>query len=331
MSRCRQIFLLCLLAFLSATAAAAEPQLEVTTLGKLPTSLAQAKDAQGSREKRTAVHALLGIDEERLVAEQLQANMGGNTSVRSIYPSVWKDKGYYQRNRDLGQVFVAPRDITLDSIVLRTGNDSLAYLSGTAGSKVFVQFFTVSGEPKIDDNGTPVGSKAKHGFSTNHRCDDYLRGIEFESLLVCRGGTMPKLSGDGKLTYLKWQFTGEHAPRFKKGNRYAFMVGFEEPGEGRGFTLANMNRASSPEPPSLVSAGDTYPDGWGLRREGNGKLPPTMIPGAQPPTDKAKLEQLQAESLFAEGAARFELSPTSDGYPDVDTYRDLEFYLIAKP
>ncbi|HEV7282989.1 MAG TPA: hypothetical protein VGN57_22475 [Pirellulaceae bacterium] len=94
--------------------------------------------------------------------------------------------------------------------------------------------------------------------------------------------------------------------------------------------MANANRASSPEPPSLVSAGDTYPGGWGLRREGNGKNPPTMLTTSTQPTDPAQDEALRAESLFPEGDARFAISPTTDGYPDVDTYRDLEFYLIAK-
>jgi hypothetical protein len=217
----------------------ASAQLRVTSLGKLPQGVSQKQDSAGSEKKRTVLHEAFDLDEKRLVGEQLQANMGGNTSARNQVPLEWKDKGYYQRNRDLGQVFGAPRDFVLDAIVLRTGPGSAAYLTGTANAPAFVQFFEVEGEPAIDDNDTPVGTDAKHGFSKNHRCDDFLRGVEYRPIGTVRGGTMPEVDGDGKLVYLKWEFVGEQPPRFEKGKRYAFMVGIEEGGEERGFTLAN--------------------------------------------------------------------------------------------
>ena len=34
------------------------------------------------------------------------------------------------------------------------------------------------------------------------------------------------------------------------------------------------------------------------------------------------------ESMLPDGDKRFELSPQTDGYPDVDTYRDHEFYIV---
>ena len=49
------------------------------------------------------------------------------------------------------------------------------------------------------------------------------------------------------------------------------------------------------------------------------------------PDDAALLKKLVKESLFDAPPARFGLSPTTDGYPDVDTYRDLEFYLEVHP
>jgi hypothetical protein len=98
-----------------------------------------------------------------VIIRQVSANLGGNTSVRNQLPLVWKDKGYFQRARDLGQVFTADRDFVLDAIVLRTGNGSLAFQSGAAGAEVFVQFFEVTGTPAVDDNGTPPGTQAKHG------------------------------------------------------------------------------------------------------------------------------------------------------------------------
>ncbi len=270
-------------------------------------------------------------DPGRVVVQQTQADLGGNTSVRNALPLTWKEQGYFQRARDLGQVFTAPRDFTLSALVLRTGNDRLAFLPGAADAEVFVQLFEVTGEPVIHDNGTPPGAKATHGFSTNHRCDDFIMEVKYEPLQVVRGGQLPNLlaHGDGKLTYLRWSFVGTSAPRLQAGRRYAFMVGFVEPGPNRNFTLANRNTASSPRPPSLTDALDTYHGGWALRREGNGQLPPTMLPGAQPPTNPAPLRQLEDESTFPPGEARFAGLPTTDGFPDVDTYRDLEFYLEA--
>jgi hypothetical protein len=229
-------------------------------------------------------------------------------------------------------VFTAPCDFTLDAIVLRTGNAHLAFLSGAAGAEVFVQFFEVKGTPVIDDNGTPPGTDATHGFSKNHRCDDTVRGVTYESICVVDGGRLPDMAamGDGKLTYLKWDFTDEDALRFEEGKRYAFMVGFCTARPERNFTLSNRNLAARPDPPSMQGAGDNYADGWGLRREGNGKSPPLMVPGENPPEDAATRRQLREESSFPPDEARFAITPACEGYPDVDTYRDHEFYMIAK-
>jgi hypothetical protein len=277
----------------------------------------------------TAIGKSYTPDPVRVLVQQTQADMGGNTSVRNAWPLTWKESGYFQRARDLGQVFTAPRDFTLTALVLRTGNDRLAFLPGAADAEVFVQFFDVTGDPVINDNGTPPGTKATHGFSTNHRCDDFVTGVDYQPLMVVTGGRLPDLAtgGGGKLTYMKWSFPRHDTLRFKAGRCYAFMVGLVEPGPDRNFTLANRNNAHSPRPPDIADPMDAYPGGWGLRREGNGTLPPTMFPGAQPPLDPGQRRQLELESTLPAGNARFALPPTCDGYPDVDTYRDLEFYL----
>ena len=127
--------------------------------------------------------------------------------------------------------------------------------------------------------------------------------------------------------YMRWDLTGDDQLKFESGRKYAFMIGLEEPGEGRGFTLANANAASVNAPARMMDSHDKYHGGWGLRREGDGTVPPTMIPADSPPEDPGKNDGLRSESLFATGADRFDLSPTCDGYPDVDTYRDLEFSL----
>ncbi len=306
--------------------------LHISELGKLKPGLSARDEQLGTQKKWMKVRQLLGEHAERVAAKQLGSNLGGNTSVRNESPLIWKDKGYYRRARDLGQVFTAPHDFTLEAIVLRTGNAHLAFLPGAVGARVFVQFFEVTGSPVINDNGTPPGTPAKHGFSSNHRCDDFVTGVQYRPLRVVTGGRLPDLTakGDGKLTYMKWSFTGGDGLRFLKGKRYAFMVGFVEPAAERNFTLANRNNASSPREPAMVDGLDTYPDGWGLRREGSGKTPPLKVPGEQPPTDSVALMQLKRESAFPHGEARYDIAPTCEGYPDVDTYRDLEFYIIER-
>jgi len=305
--------------------------LEVTSLGRLRPGLTKEDEARGSNRKWLAIVQQFGIDPNRVVVRQIAANMGGNTSVRNSDPLAWKDKGYYMRNRDLGQVFTAQRTFTLDAIVLRTGPGSAAFLKGAAGAPLFVQFFEVTGQPRIDDNGTPVGKAATHGFSTNHRCDDVLRGVEYKPIRLVTDGMMPRLAGEdgGKLTYMKWDLTGRDELTFEGGKRYTFVVGITRPGKERGFTLANSNRASSPKAPTFHDVDDPYPGGWGVRREGNGRKR-VRIAAENEPTDAVTRTRLQAQSLFPKGEARFAIPPTCDGYPDVDTYRDLEFYLLAR-
>jgi hypothetical protein len=69
------------------------------------------------------------------------------------------------------------------------------------------------------------------------------------------------------------------------------MVGFLEEGLGMGFTLANANRAAMSDEPSLDDRHTPYKGGWSYRREGDGTLPPTMVPGENPP-DSDSLVQL---------------------------------------
>ncbi len=268
------------------------------------------------------------------------SDMGGSTSVRSVDKSNldWKTQGYFQRNRDLGQVFNIPENetIKIDAIVMRTGNSSSAIRTGTPRAAVFLQLFEVKGEPSINDNGTPRGTDATHGFTTNHRADDFLEGVTYESILLATGGFFPDIppttqnGGEiGHLHYIRWDLLDENEIVLEGGKRYAFMLGFVEPSAQRGFTMGNNNRASDSSAPALRKDlnGQFW---WSIRREGDGTLPPTQIPNAAPPTDSAMLAQLWKESLFAP-AYQYDLSPTTDGFPDVDTYRVHEFYIETKP
>jgi hypothetical protein len=270
---------------------------------------------------------------------QSQADMGGNTSVRNVSHEElsWKSQGYFQRNRDLGQMFIPKKDTWVQSIVVRTGPAESAVLYDTPGSKVFMQFFEVFGEPVINDNGTPKGTQSTHGFNTNHRTDDFIEGVEYKSFPTIYRGVFPTgipitkdkngnaLGDAGKLYYIRWSF--QEPVLFKANHRYGFMMGFLETGLGLGFTLANANRAASSDVPSLDDRNTPYKGGWSFRREGDGTLPPTMFPGNNPPVSDSITESLKSESLFKPGFERYRLSPTSDGFPDVDTYRAFEFYV----
>lgn len=78
----------------------------------------------------------------------------------------------------------------------------------------------------------------------------------------------------------------------------------------------------------MIDKNDRYAGGWGLRREGNGENPPLRRRGPGPPADPELRKRMERQASFPEGEARFAIPPTCEGYPDVDTYRDLEFYLI---
>lgn len=276
-----------------------------------------------------------------IIDSQELFSTGGSTSLRNNQQKnlIWKHQGYFQRNRDLGQVFQAPKNFELKAIILRTGPSITAILENTPGTRVFIQLFEVIGNPYIHENDTPEGSQASHGFTENHKGDDYIAGITYKSIAIIKGGIFPEIpptlindkansDQSGKLHYLSFLIDGLNYT-FEKGKRYAFLVGFEDEGENIGFTLANFNRASHDDIPSLTSPHDPYPAGWGIRREGNGENPPTLVPGTSAPSDKQLLNLLIEQSLFPEGIQRFQISPTTDGYPDVDTYRDLEFYIEA--
>jgi hypothetical protein len=274
---------------------------------------------------------------------QAASDTGGSTSVRNEDRDSldWKEEGYYQRNRDLGQIFNIPAGVafTLDSIVLRTGNSASAVLSGAANAGVYLQIFRVDGVPTINDNGTPVGTNSAHGFTTNHRADDFVEGVNYTNLALATGGTFPNIPATttnggqtGHLTYLRWDLTGGDEITLdggSSGTRYAFIVGFTDTAPDRGFTLGNQNFASDPAAPAFRLDPNNRAI-WAIRREGDGTLPPTQIPGVNPPSDLAVRTALQDESLFAPNH-QLTLSPTADGYPDVDTYRVLTFYIETKP
>ncbi len=285
----------------------------------------------------------------------------GNTSFRNESPEtlVWKGRpnangyGYFQRNRDLGQIVNIPEgvDIQVDAIVLRTSRGNNAMMAGAPGAPVYVQLFevhSIKGEQlRIDDNGTPVGTRSTHGFDRNFsRTDDHIEGVRYVPIARATGGKIPREMpvttqaehdrgrgepfGEqaGHLRYMRWDLLGNAEWVLRSGKRYAFLVGFEESGKQRGIALAISTTVHQRKAPEFVRDSSEVIR-WGIRREGNGKLPPTMVGAAEPPADIALREKLVRESVFAPDHWD-RLMPTSEGYPDVDTYRTLQFYVETR-
>jgi hypothetical protein len=301
--------------------------LAVTSLGTLNPPVSTKDENSGSNRKWQRVCEDLKLSPDRVIIRQVAADTHGNTSVCQESDGAWKAEGYFRRCRDLGQVFTATKEFVLDAIIVRTGNDTLAFQVGAADAEVFVQFFEVTGEPKVNDNGTGPGQKATHGWSSHPRNDDYLTGVEYKPLRVAAGGRLPQ--GIGKLTYLKFDMVGDGELYCVSGKRYGFLIGLCTPAPARNFTLANCNVSHRSN--QLTLANSAYDGGWGIRREAGGVFPPTIRPGTTPPSDEALVTAMRTESQLPVGDARFRLPPGTNGYPDVDTYRDIEFYVLCKP
>lgn len=84
-----------------------------------------------------------------------------------------------------------------------------------------------------------------------------------------------------------------------------------------GFTLANHYWGS-------------YTKGHAIRRDGNGEFPPVPADPAldfHHPRNKLAFESAH---FPADLIKRSSIPPGTNGYPDVDTFRDLTFYIEAR-
>lgn len=280
---------------------------------------------------------------------------GGNTSFRNEAKATlqWKGNpddngfGYFQRNRDLGQTFWVPSGLSVQvrALTLRTGRGTNAVMAGAPGALVYVQWFEVGRTPgeslRIHDNGTPLGTRAKHGYDLElSRCDDYVVGDTYTPVhrstpapfpaipATTHDGYLSENRQPGHLRYFQFQFAEQDQVTLQGGRQYAFLVGFESPGTRAGVGLANQQWNGLAEEPAFLLDANGLP-WWGVRREGNGLRPPSMSSSPTPPTDPQELERHYVQALFAPRHWD-SLRPTTEGYPDVDTYRTLEFALLAR-
>jgi N-sulfoglucosamine sulfohydrolase len=280
-----------------------------------------------------------------IVSQTLQDD-GGNTRFR-FYPQEYRlgpdgvmhdsmaareypnAHRYRLQDRDLGQIFTIPANLEeplyLRAVTLRVGPMPDANEGGADGAAVSMQLFEVHGEPVISDNGTSGtdSSRWRTFDPTRATTDDYVTGQSFVSLGVARGGLLPV--GIDSHAYMQWRLQGEVAIRLEPGRSYAFMVMFDEPGEGRGLALANRNTAGWAEPIPL----GPYRGGYALRRMGESSRFEDVF--FDPDDRDDATVGLAAATLPEDPAKRAAIEPGTLGYPDVDTYRDFVFWIHAQP
>lgn len=251
-------------------------------------------------------------DDPGVIACYTGADGGGTTSIRfetkesvkeNSYPTntvtVFGDRGKYpqrivQRDRDLGQTFFTGDTARkLDAVYLKVGPNGGD--PSSLGAAVAIQLFEVSGEPKLNDHGTP-GFAKRFDRARSPELDDYLEGESFRSVAIARG-TLPAEIGPGAL--LKWDLTGQSEIVLEPARCYAFLVMLLDPKPKQQLSLANNYFGSyEPDPRNKFA-------GHGIRREGSPK--------------------------FTSLDARLRQQPGTLGFPDVCTWRDYYFFVTGKP
>ncbi len=248
------------------------------------------------------------------MASNLNGDSGGATSIRfyhnenrrtgeNEYPpgcatifcnySEWP-LIFEKRDRDLGQTFKVTKNFTLESIYLRVGPN--VPHANTAGAKVALQIFEVTGSPTLNNSGTP-GYLGSFNRQTAPELDDYLENETYTSLTVAVGHLPTNI---GQLDYMKWNLRGNKQIMLQKNKVYAFMLMFVDRDNDQQLSFYNKYYGSYKPDPNNVYVGH------GIRREGAPALPSTF-------------------------STRIAQSPGTFGFPDVDTWRDLYFLVKAVP
>lgn len=252
------------------------------------------------------------LQDPTVLVHHAQEDQGGNTSVRFVTNRKVKENAYPpvgvtvftkaartqpQRDRDLGQTFfTGDRPVRLDALFLRIGHGDAAVRSGAPHAAVAIQWFAVTGTPRLHDHGTP-GFAGHFDRARSPELDDYLEGEQYFPLRVVQA-RLPASLQRGE--YLKFDFTDEDEIVLEPRRTYAFLLMFLERAEDRSFTLANEYYGTYvPDPTNRFR-------GHAIRREGNPAFP-------------------------VDWRHRLTQPPTTLGFPDVCTFRDLHFVVTVKP
>ncbi len=240
---------------------------------------------------------------------------------------------FHVRDRDLGQTFTAPADrpFRLDAITLRVGPVAYDSLAGLGTPRMLLQILAVAGKPVVHDNGTTApGLTVSRGYPGVPEADDYITGETYASLLTVGGGVLPAGLRAGETdpkgpvehssgTLLRFEIPAAHRIVLYPGRTYAFMVGFEEPGAERSLALDNYDYLNLRDAPAVLERTGPYPGGHAIRREGSLEHPHTRVAEA--------FSSNPAASAFPPRTVRLAQQPGTWGRPDVDTYRDLVFWI----
>lgn len=255
------------------------------------------------------------------------------------FDSFGQEIAYMKRNRDLGQTFTykGNKPAIMQALVLRTNWGSNAVRNGMYGQSVGLQIFEVKGNATLHQNGT-VHGKAAHGYPHNRydlhmdaNRDDFLVGEIYEHLHFFSGAKFPGKSDFGfaetdsvypdhpklKGKYLRFEFPTSNPIILQPGKHYAFLVMIDKVGPHRAFALANNYYG-------------TYEGGHGIRREGNGVFPPDKVNPYKTMQDSENIAAVMGARLPTDLKARLAQTPGTNGYPDVDTWRDLWFCVELK-
>jgi hypothetical protein len=297
------------------------------------------------------------MDTQKALIAYTEADTSGNTSIAFDAEDIYKWSGksvvtaenqgyfnekneeipYIKRDRDLGQTFRYTPSVNkqLKSITVRLGFGTNVVRPQTYGSALSLQLFEVTGTPILNNNNSDSTTEAYHGFPHDRNRDsilslrdDYFTGEVYNSIRVLRGAFFPKKSDFGfketdtispdhakvKGKYLTFLIPKSQSITLEKGKTYAFLIMIDEKGKNRGFTLANRYIGN-------------FPDGHGIRRDGNGifpPVPPNPMKDFNDPENKAAMQSAHFPDDFNE---RVKIQPGTNGYPDVCTWRDL-FFLI---
>ena len=277
------------------------------------------------------------------------------------------DAKYFYRDRDLGQVFkTGPEGFKLGAVTVRLQPVDVRGGGDPSNAKVSIQIMKVTGTPVFNNNGTtryidaanatttsPNGTSNWNGggsyqgpctnaqwstYATDypndpndinnrfrwpsmHFSDDFIEGETYEHVHLASGGIVPDTLDLND--YLRWEFTGSSQIFLEPETKYAILFMFDEPapdGVNRNIPLSNKN---------IIPDGtlqDVYPDGHTIRRCGSNQDRENVF--IRDVNDPADVEAGRISSEFpAEMEDRIAIPPSTLGYPDVDTYRDLYFII----
>jgi hypothetical protein len=157
-------------------------------------------------------------------------------------------------------------------------------------------------------------------------------GEKYKSVVLLTGGTFPLPADFGlsdttslinpdhqqlKGRLLQFSVAGDFPVVLQKNKKYAFLIMLVNRADNNGFTLANAYNG-------------VYDGGHGIRRDGNGKFPPVKCDPTKDFRDKANFKAYKSAHFPANLQKRAKIRPGTNGYPDVDTWRDLVFYIETK-